>query len=76
MDYQDRVRQSTTWWYTGYILVDPQQGWQCPCCKTVYSPWVGKCECEKVSTTITYTYSNQTDGWPKEEEDENIGTAV
>lgn len=27
----------------------PQLGWQCPHCKTVYAPFVMKCECCKVA---------------------------
>lgn len=25
-----------------------KQGWQCPCCETVYAPHVSSCKCKKV----------------------------
>lgn len=35
-------------WTTGYPMVtytSPQQGWQCPACKTCYAPFVDRCTC-------------------------------
>ncbi len=41
-------------WHTPYVNMEieidpplPQQGWQCPMCKTVYAPSVTECDCEK-----------------------------
>lgn len=40
-------------WYTRDISTSIQQGWQCPCCKTVYAPWIKSCKCQKASSRIT-----------------------
>lgn len=29
------------------------QGWQCPCCETVYAPHVSSCKCKKVAAIKT-----------------------
>lgn len=46
------------WYYTTYppakttdssnitFATEPQQGWECPNCKTIYAPWVPSCNCE------------------------------
>ena len=39
---------STTW--DG--LVTTRAGWQCPECKTVYSPDVRQCDCAKVTPPL------------------------
>lgn len=28
-------------------------GWQCPCCRMVWAPWVKFCDCQSKSLTIT-----------------------
>lgn len=77
MENKDYIEQNGALWYTGYLSVGPQQGWQCPCCKTVYAPWVQSCECEKNVTSITYTWPTDTAIWvSNEEEYENLGTPV
>lgn len=29
--------------------IPTNQGWQCPCCETVYAPHVSSCKCKKVA---------------------------
>lgn len=68
MENNDYIQQNGTLWYTRYFSVGPQQGWQCPCCKTVHAPWVQSCECEKVSPKVTVNIPSDTpaDYWLKE----------
>lgn len=34
----------------------PTQGWQCPCCETVYAPHVSSCKCEKAEALKPIPY--------------------
>lgn len=71
MGTDNYVEHDGVLWYTGYMSVGPQQGWQCPCCKTVYAPWVRSCACE---SEVSFT---ATDTWQKEGVDrEDSGTST
>lgn len=36
-----------------------QQGWQCPICKRVLSPWTPECPCKGLPETYTLTTTSQ-----------------
>ena len=33
-----------------YMQVGAQQGWQCPLCKRILSPWTAECPCSNLWT--------------------------
>jgi len=40
------------------------RGWQCPICKTVYSPFESECTCSKRTTIPPYKYPTFPDVYP------------
>lgn len=41
--------------YNMIAQMPPSQGWQCPCCKTVYAPVVDRCCCQAVRSNVSVT---------------------
>ena len=51
---------------SGFMQVGAQQGWQCPLCKRVLSPWTIECPCRgqgMETFTTTVGYDDETDGY-------------
>lgn len=63
---------------SGFIQTGAPQGWQCPVCQRVLSPWTQECPCEgkgKIYPSSTpyqpYTYCNTTTITNNSEEDQS-----
>lgn len=41
----------------GFMQVGAQQGWQCPVCKRILSPWTIECPCKGAGNSQTITFS-------------------
>lgn len=45
----------------GFLQLGAQQGWQCPICKRVLSPWTTECPCKGNGKVDTYTTTYSSD---------------
>lgn len=59
------TKVSTSSQQYNFMQLGAQQGWQCPICKRVLSPWTPECPCkgqgmETWTTTTTESTGNQT----------------
>jgi rubrerythrin len=51
-----------TYGYYGYLRIGAQQGWQCPVCNAVNSPWSQQCPCGgELKTFISNTGEEEID---------------